>query len=597
MNWQEISQRLASEAESIASMLLPNGKRKGAEWCVGSIDGEEGDSLKVRLNGNKAGVWRDFAGERGGDLIDLWAAVKGMTNRDAFDEARNYLGIAAPLFTSPQKAYVRPVGPERKAPAGEVLDYLTRVRKLSLETLKAFKIAASKTDDAIIFPFIRDGELLNVKRLGLHRRPDGKKVISQEANAEPCLFGWDLIPDDAKGVLIVEGEIDAMSLFEYQIPALSVHSGCQNHAWIDSDFDRLERFQDIFIWFDNDEPGKKGAREVAARLGIERCKIVEFRLKDANEALQQGVTEEEIGLAVQDAKRIEPTDLRTPMTYVDDVIAMFAGPTLSQTGATLPWPNMQDRVRLRPAELSVWTGINGHGKSDLLGHVLVDLIKQGEKVCIFSGETMPRKLLHRLVQQACATSTPTVGYIRAAHGWLDGSLWIFDKTGNVDQSSLFEAFRYAAKRYRVTHFFIDSLLKCGLAEDDYTGQKRFIEALCDFKNEFNVHVHLVAHARKGQDESRAPGKMDIRGGAALSDLPDNVFSVWRNKAKEAKGEQAGEGNPDSEISCLKQRATGVEPVMRLWFDNTCLQFKQSPHWHPKPYFQYSTTEGVMNHAV
>ncbi|HXP65975.1 MAG TPA: bifunctional DNA primase/helicase, partial [Steroidobacteraceae bacterium] len=497
----------------------------------------------------------------------------------------------------PQKAYKRPAKPDRKALSGEVLDYLTRVRKLSLATLKAFKVAASRDDTEIIFPYHRDGDLLNVKYLGLHRRPDGKKVIRQEADAEPCLFGWDLIPDDAKSLIIVEGEIDAMSLYEYRVPALSVHSGCSNHAWIDSDFDRLERFQEIFIWFDNDAPGKKGALEVAARLGIERCRIVEFRLKDANEALQEGLTDEDIGQAILDARRIERTDLRTPMSYVDDVVAMFSGPDQAHTGALLPWPSMEERVRLRPAELSVWTGINGHGKSDMLGHVMVDLIKQGERVCVFSGETMPRKLLRRLTQQACASAVPSEGYIRAAHSWMDGALWIFDRTGNAEQSTLLEAFRYAAKRYRVTHFFVDSLLKCGLAEDDYTGQKRFIEQLCDFKNEFTVHVHLVAHARKGQDESRAPGKMDIRGGGALTDLPDNVFSVWRNKAKEAKGEPKGEGDRDAEFQCLKQRATGDEPLLRLWFDGACLQFKQSPHWHPKPYFQYSSIEGVTNHAA
>ena len=85
MNWTEISQRLAGEAETIASMLLPNGKKKGAEWCVGSIDGEEGDSLKVRLNGNKAGVWRDFASDIGGDLLDSW--------RDGDDTARSPGGV------------------------------------------------------------------------------------------------------------------------------------------------------------------------------------------------------------------------------------------------------------------------------------------------------------------------------------------------------------------------------------------------------------------------------------------------------------------------------------------------------------------------
>ncbi|MBR7538906.1 toprim domain-containing protein, partial [Mycobacterium tuberculosis] len=105
----------------------------------------------------------------------------------------------------------------------------------------------------------------------------GKKRTWQSAGAEPCLFGWDLVPDSAKAVLIVEGELDAMSLYEYGIAALSVNQGAGNHQWIDSDFDRLERFPEIFLWFDNDEAGQKGVREVAQRLGLDRCRIVKFR--------------------------------------------------------------------------------------------------------------------------------------------------------------------------------------------------------------------------------------------------------------------------------------------------------------------------------
>lgn len=594
MNWQEISHRLAQDAEAIAAMLLPNGKRKGAEFCAGSVGGEAGESLKVRLNGPKAGLWKDFATDEAGDLIDLWACTRGLTKKAAYEAARDYLGISAPEFTAPARArtYSRPERPPIAKPGGKVLSYLTDDRKLALETLQAFKIAATKDDDAIVFPFHRDGELINVKHLALQRDANGKKRTWQAPNAEPCLFGWDQVSADCKAVLIVEGEIDAMSLYQYGFDALSVNQGAGNHQWIDSDFDRLERFQEIFIWFDSDEPGQKGAREVAARLGLERCRIVEFRLKDANEALQQGVELEEIAQAVAAAKRIEPSDLRTPLSFADEVVAMFKGPAISQIGATLPWPSLQNRVRLRPAELSVWTGINGHGKSDLLGHVMVDLVRQGERICVFSGETTPAKLLYRLTQQACACGNPTEGFALAALDWLDGAMWVFNRTGNADQAALFEAFRYAAKRYRVTHFVVDSLLKCGLAEDDYSGQKHFVERLCDFKNEFKVHVHLVAHARKGQDESRAPGKMDIRGGGALTDLPDNVFSVWRNKAKEAKGEEKGTGDRDAELMCLKQRATGDEPLLRLWFDPACLQFKQSEHWTPKPYLSYSTLTEV-----
>jgi twinkle protein len=596
LNWHETSQRLAAEAETVVSMLLPNGKRKGPEFCVGSVAGEAGDSLKVRILGNKAGVWKDFATGEGGDLIDLWAAVRSMSKKEAFEASREYLGISVPPFTSPAKAYVRPAKPAAKKPHGEVFDYLTRVRGFTPETIEAFKVGATAEDDAVIFPFLRDGDLINVKHLALEREPNGKKRMWQSKEAEPCAFGWDLISDDTQALVITEGEFDAMSAHQYGFPAVSANQGAGNQQWIDSDFDRFERFKTIFIWFDNDDAGQKGAREVAARLGIERCRIVSFRLKDANEALQKGVPYMEIAEALAAAKRIEPVDLRTPMSYVDEVVALFEGPQVHLTGATLPWPSLEDKARLRASELTLWIAINGHGKSDMIGHVAIDLIRQGERVCIFSGEIKPKVLLQRLTKQACATANPTEAYIRAAHAWFDGALWIFDKTGNADQNALFEAFRYAAKRYRVTHFFIDSLLKCGLDEDDYTGQKRFIEQLCDFKNEFNVHVHLVAHARKGQDESRPPGKMDIRGGAALSDLPDNVFSLWRNKAKEERGEEAGTGERDAELRCLKQRATGDEPLMRLWFDKASLQFKQSPNWHPKPYFQFSTA-GVANHAA
>ncbi|WP_416047935.1 toprim domain-containing protein [Cupriavidus basilensis] len=585
MNWNEISNRLALEAEAIAGMLLPNGKRQGPEWVAGSVDGEEGDSLKVRITGNKAGVWKDFAAGHSGDLIDLWAATRGLNLREAFEAARSYLGVSAPKFAAPRRVYSRPARPPVTKPAGRVLAYLMNERKLSLETIQAFKVGASKDDDTIIFPYLRDGELVNVKHLALQRDPAGKKKTWQAADAEPCLFGWDLIPDAAKAVLITEGELDAMSLYEYGVPALSINQGAGNHQWIDSDFDRLERFQEIWLWFDNDEAGQKGAKEVANRLGLDRCRIVKFRLKDANEALQQGVTDEEITQVLDSAERIEPADLRTPDAYLKEVLALFHDGPVNETGAALPWPAWHDKVRLRPAELSIWTGINGHGKSDLLGQVMINLVREGERVCIFSGEIKPAKLLRHLIIQACATSTPTDPFVSAANAWMSGAIWLYDRVGSVDPDSLLEAFRYAAKRYRVTHFVVDSLMKCGIDEDDYKAQKAFVDRLCNFKNEFDVHVHLVAHPRKAENEDKVPGKLDVKGTGVISDLTDNVFTVWRNKRKELQ-DTPDPNEEDARIYCHKQRATGYEGALRLWFDANSLHFRQRSDWRPKPYFEF-----------
>src|SRR5260364_65187 len=72
---------------------------------------------------------------------------------------------------------------------------------------------------------------------------------------------------------------------------------------------------------------------------------------------------------------------------------------------------------------------------------------------------------------------PTSTFAQAALDWMEGAIWVYHHIGAIQQAHLLKTFRYAAKRYRATHFLVDSLLKCGLAEDDYTGQKRFAEAL------------------------------------------------------------------------------------------------------------------------
>ena len=82
MNAKELSQHMAGEAAAIAQYLLPGGKRQSGEWKAGSIHGDEGKSLSVRLTGAKAGVWADFASGEKGDLLDLWMAARGCSMTD-----------------------------------------------------------------------------------------------------------------------------------------------------------------------------------------------------------------------------------------------------------------------------------------------------------------------------------------------------------------------------------------------------------------------------------------------------------------------------------------------------------------------------------
>ena len=84
----EIAARLAERTPALCLELLPAGRRHGAEWRVGSVGGEAGQSLAVRLTGSKRGVWCDFAtGEEFYIELDP-AKTPRATLQDLFAKAR-----------------------------------------------------------------------------------------------------------------------------------------------------------------------------------------------------------------------------------------------------------------------------------------------------------------------------------------------------------------------------------------------------------------------------------------------------------------------------------------------------------------------------
>lgn len=598
MNAAELSARLATDAAAIASYLLPQGKKAAGEWKAGSVSGEPGGSLSVRLSGAKAGVWKDFAAEVGGDLLDLWAAVRGCSIGEAMAEAKAYLGIhdAMPEQT---KTYARPAKPKTAMPVSVVRAWLND-RGITDTTIEAFKVREVQRNGETwaLFPYLRDGVYVN----GKYRNPADKKGMGQEKDAEPCLFGWHLIDPKARTVVIAEGEIDAMTLWQAGIPALSVNAGSGNHQWIENDWNRLQRFSEIVISFDHDEAGDKGAQEVMKRLGLERCKRMAMPCKDANQWLQEGGTPEQFREAVKTAKSQDPEELKSANDFMNRVRSMF-WPAHGE--ATFPLLQLDQRFEwfeFRPGELTVWTGYNGHGKSLLLSQVQLGLMQQGEKFVIFSGEMTPEYLIKRMVKQATGQDRPTLGYIDAVGQWLMDRCFIFNQVGSATVKRLLEVFAYANKRYGVRHFVIDSLMMTDVPEDGagaITAQKEAIRSMCDFAKRNGCHVHLVAHPRKGKDESSGPGKMDVAGSSKITDGADNVFTVWRAQKDEAepspsdveayaKWKEAQE-KPDARLELKKQRNGDTQGYgLSLWFNKGSQQYRaQKKAFKTIAYVEYS----------
>lgn len=410
------------------------------------------------------------------------------------------------------------------------------------------------------------------------------------------------------GIVSISGNCDAMTLHQAGIPALSVPMGGGGGAkqdWIEADYDRLQRFDIIYLALDADAAGREATEEIVRRLGNDRCRIVEWPepYKDANECLMAGrFTPEDFQKCFARARTLDPAELKPASSYLGAVLHEFYPAPNVPRGLATPWTKVGDRLRFRPGETTVWFGFNGHGKSLVLNHLIAAGLQRGEKFCVASMEMLPARTLQRLVRQLTGIRQPTSDYITHCLNVVGDKIWVFDLLGTAKTERMLEVFAYAARRYQIGHFIVDSLSKCGLAEDDYNGQKALVERLVDFAHEYNIHVHLVNHARKGADERNPPGKMDVKGTGAITDLADNVIGVWRNKNKEelrarrdAEGEPfeaADAEKPDAALFVSKQRHGDWEGEVWLWFHADSQQYLTGFECKPTVYVDYV---GQPNH--
>ncbi|MCK1078094.1 toprim domain-containing protein, partial [Enterobacter cloacae subsp. cloacae] len=490
----ELSEKLWDNAERVAKYLLPRGHLEGKEWCAGNTNGDAGKSLKINLGGKK--TWADFASGDSGDLLDLWVLVRNCQLHDAMREAKEFLGLKDDdnHFEAKKKTFSRPTKKGVKK-ASHCYDYLSS-RGITRETADQFRVSdavvwyhdENREIPAVAFPYLRNGELLQVKRIGTER-PNGKKLIMAEADCEPCLFGWQAMDAKARAVVLCEGEIDCMTYSQFGISALSVPFGGGKGAkqqWIEYEYHNLDRFEEIWLSLDNDDVGREAAKEIARRLGEHRCRLVELPHKDINECLTSGMSEDEIWHYLGTAKFFDPDELCSAGDLLQETLDAFEHRDVGLFSS--PWDSLNSNFKFRAGELTLVNGVNGHGKTELVGHIAVNAMSQGVRVCIASLELKPGKMLARLTRQTICRKNPERTEIIMTNEWFSDRLWVFKLTGTAKADRLLEIFAYARRRYGIELFVIDNLAKCGLDEEDYTGQKDFIDTLCDFKNEHNCHV-------------------------------------------------------------------------------------------------------------
>lgn len=210
----------------------------------------------------------------------------------------------------------------------------------------------------------------------------------------------------------------------------------------------------------------------------------------------------------------------------------------------------------------------------LISQVFNEAIRHGKRIFIFSPEFRPERVLERMLYQHAETTQPTREDLEEFMRYVTERVWLYDTQGSLSAKEVIALCRYVAETITVDHILIDSLMKCGMAPDDYAGQKQFVDQVQVVAHSYPLHLHLVAHAKKANDDSKPARLHDVKGASEIADMAENVLSVWRNKEKEKTPEKRGD-EPDASLTVEAQRnGDGWIGNCNLMFNRESMNFYQ-----------------------
>lgn len=277
----------------------------------------------------------------------------------------------------------------------------------------------------------------------------------------------------------------------------------------------------------------------------------------------------------------EHTKIKMPSSYGVDVLDYFRNDMSG--GIELPFDYTNDKFKIRMGETTIVSGYSGHGKTAWLSYVMYKTLPYS-KILIASFEMLPKATLGRMLLQT-GNHEPTDNAVFEFVDSLDDKLYLYDSEGETSAEKVLSVIYYAKEKLGVDIFVVDSLMKCGINEDDYNKQKRFVNQLCVASRDLGIHIFLVAHSRKTMHEGSEPSKFDVLGSSNITNLADNCITIFRNKKKEEML-QSGDDSKieeakkyyDCKIYINKQRhGNGFEGYFGLYFDKKTFIFGVHNH--------------------
>ena len=421
------------------------------------------------------------------------------------------------------------------------MSYLTKDRGWSESIIRKLQLGLVEREGIkwLSIPHFRQGKVLNIKFRSL---PPAEKEFERVPGCPSILFNEDCL-EGCTEVILCEGESDAITLLDRGFEnVVATTTGASSLPPVG--YDKLTRLERISLAYDADPSGQKGAREIAKRLGIEKCHLVRFPegVHDVNDYFLKGGTVEGFQKLLAEAR---PFDVETVASFtqaLDRLAEDRITRTWDQLDDTVPWPNVQNRVkRWRPGDLIVLSSPPKTGKTTFAVGVLLHWALRSFPVLLYSLEMNLERLTEHIL---CAhykipeeEITPEV-IEKAKTEFADTPLYLGHDPRQADRKRIIDVLRQAGRRYGLRLLSFDHLHFLARSLDHRHEEVGIITK--SFKllaSELEIPILLIAQPRK-TSPNVVMTEYDLKDSIDIYSDADQVIILFREQVGERKGSEA-----------------------------------------------------------
>jgi twinkle protein len=431
------------------------------------------------------------------------------------------------------------------------------------------------------------------------------------------LFGMNKFSATGKRLVIVEGELDALSIaqafmdhYKRIYPVVSIPSASlvdtilDNREWIRS-------FDEVVLWFDNDKAGEEALNRALRIVGYDKAKVISpvDECKDASDVLiKKGF--EVVMKIIWDAQSWSPVDIVTK----EDLWKRLCEYADRES---IPYPDcisgLNDKIQgMRLGEISLFISGTGSGKSTMLREIDFQLLKHlrenntkekpnNDKIGVITLEESPEEYARKMAGMALninpANEEIPLEDLKQGFDQVfdDDRFVILDHQCSITDDSLIDRLEYmclmGCKYIKIDHITI--LVSEG--SEGLTGNEAIDKVMNDLLKivkRYNVWIGLISHLRKSPntgksfEEGRMPCLDDIKGSGSIKQISFDIIGFARNSSAADENER----NKIS-ISVLKARTCGLTgPVKPAFYDIKTGRLKKLPNFDD---FEQELTEVVV----